>query len=97
MTIRPYILDKAKAATMGERQNSYGTPEDNFGRIANLWTAYLINGGCDYTVQKHDVALMLDLMKTARLQQTPNHTDSWIDKAGYSACGADVSGALADE
>jgi hypothetical protein len=35
---------------------------------------------------------MLDLMKTARLQNMPSHADSWIDKAGYAACGAETAG-----
>lgn len=30
-------------------------------------------------------------VKTARLLQTPNHADSWIDKAGYTALGAEVA------
>jgi len=34
-----------------------------------------------------DVAIMMDLMKTARLIESPNHKDSWVDKCGYSACG----------
>jgi hypothetical protein len=36
-----------------------------------------------------DVAAMLALLKIARLQQSPNHRDSWVDLAGYAACGAE--------
>ena len=92
MSIRAWVLDKARAAVMGERQNNYGNPEDNFARIAELWSAYLRNYGVTHKLQSHDVSLMLDLMKTARLQNMPGHADSWIDKAGYAACGAEVSG-----
>lgn len=41
-------------------------------------------------IRPHDVALMIDLMKTSRLVWSPEHSDSWVDKAGYSACGWDV-------
>jgi hypothetical protein len=33
------------------------------------------------------VALMMDWVKTARLLETIDHNDSWIDKVGYSALG----------
>ena len=35
------------------------------------------------------VALMMDWVKSARLIETIDHEDSWIDKAGYSALGAE--------
>jgi hypothetical protein len=34
-----------------------------------------------------DVAILMDLLKTARLIVSPGHRDSWLDKAGYAACG----------
>ena len=34
-----------------------------------------------------DIALLMDLMKTARLISKAHHYDSWLDKAGYSGCG----------
>jgi hypothetical protein len=42
-----------------------------------------------------DVAVFMDLLKTARLIVSPGHRDSWLDKAGYAACGwscADAEG-----
>jgi hypothetical protein len=84
------LLDAAKAA-VADRGLDYGSPEDNFGRIADLWEVHLRN-------RKHqsarltaaDVAQMMVLIKIARLQNTPNHLDSWTDIAGYAACGADI-------
>ena len=29
--------------------------------------------------------------KMARLRHDPAHTDSWVDVAGYAACGAEVA------
>jgi len=73
----------------------YGTPEDNFQNIGDLWTTYL---HCKFgfsapEILPVDVALMMDLVKTARLIKTPSHLDSWKDKGGYAACGAEVSNA----
>jgi hypothetical protein len=31
----------------------------------------------------------MDWVKTSRLLETINHEDSWIDKAGYTALGAE--------
>jgi hypothetical protein len=38
-----------------------------------------------------DVAVMLALLKVARIKQNPNHTDNWIDIAGYAACGGEIA------
>ena len=35
------------------------------------------------------VTLMMDWVKTSRLIETIDHEDSWIDKAGYTALGAE--------
>lgn len=76
------LLDAAKAA-VADRGLNYGSPEDNFDRIAKLWAAYL-----GHPVSAHDVASLMVLMKVARLQNSPTHLDSWTDIAGYAACGA---------
>jgi hypothetical protein len=31
------------------------------------------------------------LIKVARLSTNPTHKDSWIDLAGYAACGAGIA------
>jgi len=85
-------LRKALDVVTGARRKSYGTPEDNFQRIANLWNSHLSEkDGAPLTPT--DVAVMMILMKCARLQETPNHADSWVDIAGYAACGVRTSGA----
>ena len=87
---RTEALDAAKAAVTARR--AYGPPELNFGRIAALWSAYLEGKTqSDEAVTAIDVAAMMALMKIARLEETPNHEDSWIDLAGYAACGAEVA------
>lgn len=93
---REDCLNQALTQVTGKRTQDYGTPENNFQVIADLWNVYLRHlasrqqADCP-ELDPADVALMMDLFKTARLITTPDHADSWIDKAGYSACGAEVS------
>ncbi len=93
---REDCLNQAMTQVTGKRTQDYGTPENNFQTIADFWNVYL-NARTYSTLSTEitptDVALMMDLLKTARLINSPNHADSWIDKAGYAACGAEVSGA----
>lgn len=88
------ILNEA-IEVVGSRGKSYGKPEDNFNRIARLWEAHLENRyGDDYDVppiDTQDVSMMMVLMKVARLENDPNHHDSWVDTAGYAACGGELA------
>ena len=91
--IREIVLDSAKAAVLGSRDVAYGSPEDNFTRIMRLWNVHLINrfGTNVPTMTQGDVAIFLGLLKDGRLAGNMSHMDSWIDKAGYAACGAEVT------
>ena len=84
-------LDAAIEATK-DRGLNYGKPEDNFQRIADLWNTY-IAGKRDPMegITPLDVANLMVLMKVARLQNSPGHLDSWVDIAGYAACGAEIA------
>lgn len=94
---REDCLNQALTQVTGKRTQDYGTPENNFQTIADFWNVYLNHRHPEFRIlielAPTDVALMMDLLKTARLINSPNHADSWIDKAGYSACGAEVSDA----
>lgn len=66
--------------------------EDTYATIARFWTTYIqgrfegfVDG--DLRIEDYDVALMMDLFKTARLTHDPHHEDSWVDKAGYTVGG----------
>lgn len=84
------ILDTAKANIYGERQQAYGIPRKHLDLVAAHWNAYLIGRGST-PLLGHDVALLLALLKVARLIETPDHTDSWADLAGYAAIGGEVA------
>ena len=81
-------LDTLKAAAKcvcGSREEDYGSPEDNFGVIAGLWTAYT-----GTAVTPKDVAMMMALLKIARAK-VGSKPDTYVDLAGYAACGAEIS------
>lgn len=87
-------LDTLAAAkeAIADRGESYGDVASNFQNIADLWAVILRDKLAAHAIlTPADVALMMDAVKTARLIHTPSHADSWIDKAGYSAIGAEVS------
>lgn len=81
---RKETLDEALRCVCGDRE-AYGTPEDNFGRIARLWADYLGHPVCPY-----DVAAMMALLKIARIASGQPKADNWVDLAGYAACGAEL-------
>ena len=90
--IKRRIAEHAAEIVDGARRASYGTPEDNFARIARFWTAYFANTGRDVIVTAGDVSPMMRLMKEARLCETPDHYDSHLDLVGYTLTGAEVNG-----
>jgi hypothetical protein len=84
--VREAILVQANDIVTTNRNKQYGEPEENFGRIADLWNAYI--KGIDRPLNAGDVALLMVLMKVARLEENHNNWDSWLDLIGYGACGA---------
>ena len=80
------MLDKVKQIVSGGRDQQYGQPEDNFSTIASFWSVYL-----GLPIVPEDVAVMMILFKAARVVDS-KHTslDSWVDIAGYAACGAEI-------
>ena len=92
---RADILHAAEKCVCGQRETDYGTPEDNFETIAELWEAYLNKActrGVNVRVEAKDVAVMMALLKIARIAAGGGKADSWIDLAGYAACGAECKG-----
>lgn len=80
--LRRDILESAAQAVLSDRAMAYGDPEDSFGLISVMWSNYL-----GVAVSPRDVAAMMVLLKVSRVAANPGHTDSWIDIAGYAACG----------
>jgi hypothetical protein len=90
------ILHAAEKCVCGQRETDYGTPEDNFKTIAELWKTYLRRACVDEAggvyIDANDVAMMMTLLKIARIAAGGGKADSWIDLAGYAACEAECEG-----
>lgn len=89
---RTEILNEAIELINGERENTYGDPLDDFLTTATFWQTYITRtiearGGLD--IKPHDVAVMMNLLKTARISWSPEKRDHWADLAGYTGCGWD--------
>lgn len=89
--LQTHVLEAAGKIVRGERNTVYGEPEDNFHRIALFWQAYFENTGrSGARVNATDVSALMRLMKEARLCNTPDHLDSFIDLIGYTLTGLRV-------
>lgn len=84
-TVREHTLNEAKDCIMGDREQDYGSPENNFQTIADFWSTYL---GIEVTAQQ--VADMMILMKISRIKNGGGTGDSYVDIAGYAACGNEI-------
>ena len=85
-TLRQRVLDGAAKAVLQDRNNTYGSPEQSFKRIAAYWSILF---GID--VEPWQVAEALILLKVTRIDSSPQHLDNWVDTAGYAACGAELA------
>lgn len=82
---RGAILAEAAHIVMQDRNVDYDSPERNFERIAQMWSAYK---GIPFF--PHDVAAMQAMVKLARISTSPGKVDHWVDLAGYAACGGEI-------
>lgn len=82
---RESILQEAIRCVCGEREQQYGSPENNFKTIAELWSTYL-----EMDVTPVDVAALMILLKVARIASGNGKNDNWVDIAGYAACGGEL-------
>lgn len=94
---REEILAAAKSCVCGDREQDYGTPENNFTTIGRLWCTYLSAAHPDYAlvflrngITPKDVAAMMALLKVARIT-TGSSLDSFVDLAGYAACAGEIA------
>lgn len=91
---RAECLEEAKKCVCTDRNQQYGEPEQNFAVIAQLWQTYLqaslkID---DIEILPTDVATMMVLFKAARVAtEYQAKADSFVDMAGYAACGCELA------
>jgi len=90
--VKAEILEEAARIVNGARRAAYGTPENNFERIARFWQAYFENTGRpEAMVTAADVSPLMRLMKEARICESPDHRDSHVDLIGYTLTGAEIN------
>lgn len=76
------VLDEAAHLVTGDRQKAYGAPEENFVRIASLWSTHL-GDILKRHISPSEVAEMMMLLKLSRCRRTQKR-DAYVDIAGYS-------------
>lgn len=82
---RDFVIDTAKSLISGQRQRDYGDAKTSFEEIADYWSTYL---GIELCAE--DIAIMMALMKIARIKTGSGTIDSFIDSIGYMALGAEI-------
>ena len=70
----------------GDRDKNYGTPLVNHQRIATIWSVIL-----EKEITPSQVALCMAGVKMARLIESPNHLDSFVDGAAYFAIAGEIA------
>ena len=83
------VLERAISLIHGQRAKDYGDAQSSFQRMADLVNPIIKKA--DGNLSASDMALVMIQVKIARLQETPDHEDSWTDIAGYAALGAQVA------
>jgi hypothetical protein len=83
---RVEALREAAKIISGDRDLQYGGPEENFTRIAKIWSVIV-----GKEISSEDVAMMMVGLKLARYASKSGfQPDTWIDIAGYAGCGFEV-------
>lgn len=90
---RSELLHAAEVCVCGQREEDYGTPEDSFRVIGELWETYIKekcvgDPAAEVCIVPEDVAALLALLKIARIATGHGKSDNWVDLAGYAACAA---------
>lgn len=92
---REETLLKARDIVCVEKESQYGEPENNFALIARFWESYVrekcVGGDADVCFNAEDVAIMMSLLKVARIASGQAKEDNYIDLAGYAACAAELA------
>jgi hypothetical protein len=84
--LRVEALREAARIISGDRNKSYGGPEENFTRTAQIWSVIL-----GIPLSNEQVAMMMVGLKMARFAHGSGfQPDTWIDIAGYAGCGYEV-------
>ena len=76
--------------TIRVRNHTHGDSKDNMRRTAMLLSAYL-----ETPIHDYQVAIIMQLVKISRTQESPYVLDHWLDLLGYGAIAGEL--ALSEE
>jgi hypothetical protein len=82
---RSEILDTAKQYVNKDRAAQHGDMESNLTTISQYWSIHL-----GFPVLPHDVGVMMNLLKVARIKSNPKNPDNYYDGCGYMACAGEL-------
>lgn len=80
------LFKEAERLLKKDREDIYGNAEENYSRIAIIWS-----GLVGTYLSPNDVALMMAALKLYRAQTNPEHLDSFVDAIAYVAIAAQAS------
>jgi len=87
---RKQILAEAEQCICRNREHEYGKPESNLALIADFWNDYIGNR-MEGNLHAEDVAVMMALLKVARIATGTFKADSYIDAVGYLALAGEMA------
>ncbi len=76
------VLEEALRITKGDRNATYGPPDQDFRRTAAMWSAIK---GVEF--EPREVAMFMVALKLSR-ETHQRKRDNWVDIAGYARCGS---------
>jgi hypothetical protein len=84
--MNPNELLQSASDTINVRNATHGEVRDNLRRTGMLLSAYL-----EIPIHDYQVAVIMQLVKISRTQESPYLLDHWVDLLGYGA----IAGSLA--
>jgi hypothetical protein len=76
----------------GDRARTHGDKTENHQVIARFWNAWL-DSRPSGSLDAHDVANMMELLKVARRLRGAFNIDDYVDGAGYAAVAGEIAAA----
>jgi hypothetical protein len=84
--MNPNELLQSASDTISVRNATHGDVRDNMRRTGMLLSAYL-----EIPIHDYQVAVIMQLVKISRTQESPYLLDHWVDLLGYGS----IAGSLA--
>ena len=81
------ILNAASQLVTGDRAEQHGPKLENHSNIARLWSAYL-----EVEISPVQAAMMMALLKIARIKCGDFNSDDFVDGAAYIAISGELDG-----